>query len=46
MLITVGKNTTSSSEGTDENADRHIKFRFQLKNTGSLTELRNLFQDN
>ena len=46
MLITVGKNTASSSEGTDENADRHIKFRFQLKNTGSLTELRNLFQDN
>jgi len=46
MLITAGKNTASSSEGTDENAERHIKFRFQLKNTGSLTELRNLFQDN
>ncbi len=45
-LITAGRNTTSSSERTDENADRHIKFRFQLKNTGSLTEIRNLFQDN
>ena len=46
MLITEGRNTASSSEKTDENADSHIKFRFQLKNTGSLTELRNLFQDN
>ena len=45
-LITAGRNTASSSERTDENADRHIKFRFQLKNTGSLTEIRNLFQDN
>ena len=39
-LITAGRNTAN------ENADRHIKFRFQLKNTGSLTEIRNLFQDN
>ena len=49
-LATAGKAAADSTEGTggqtENNADAQVTFRFRLKNADSLTELRNLLQDN
>ena len=49
-LVTAGRTIADSADGTDErtegNAGEQVTFRFHLKNTDSLSELRTLLQDN
>ena len=49
-LATAGRTAADSADGTggqtEDNAGAQVTFRFRLKNADSLTELRNLLQDN
>jgi outer membrane protein OmpA-like peptidoglycan-associated protein len=49
-LATAGRMAADSADGTggqtEDNAGAQVTFRFRLKNADSLTELRNLLQDN
>ena len=49
MLATAGRTAADSAEGTDgrteDNADVQVTFGFRLKNSNSLTKMKNLLQD-